>query len=155
MIAGTLKGIVSQRLVKTVDGHGRLATCEILVNTGRVHDMILDPKMTGHIHEVIKEGEFYGMQTFDQHLLKHLQAGRVELDEAMRVATHPHDFKLMVSADERLRPLLKQQANISTNGDQAAHEAPAAPAPQVVADVSPEPAPSPMHSPASAPPPGF
>jgi twitching motility protein PilT len=160
MIAGTLKGIVSQRLVKTSDGHGRLATCEILVNTGRVHDMILDPKMTGHIHEVIKEGEFYGMQTFDQHLLKHLQAGRVELEEAMRVATHPHDFKLMVSADERLRPLLKaaHAGNSSNNVEQPAQAAPApvpAPAPQVVADVSHEEIASAMHSPASAPPPGF
>src|SRR3712207_9567581 len=42
MIAGTLKGIISQRLVKTADGHGRVATCAILVMTGRVHDMILD-----------------------------------------------------------------------------------------------------------------
>ena len=47
MIAGTLKGIVSQRLVKTADGHGRVACCEIMVMTGRVHDMILDPKLTG------------------------------------------------------------------------------------------------------------
>jgi len=98
MIAGTLKGIISQRLVRTADGHGRVATCEILVMTGRVHDMILDPKMTGHIHEVIAEGEYYGMQTFDQHLLKHLQAERITYEEAMRVATSPHDFKLMFQA---------------------------------------------------------
>ena len=43
--------------------------------TGRVHDMILDPKLTGQLPEVIAEGGYYGMQTFDQHLLKHLQAG--------------------------------------------------------------------------------
>src|SRR3954451_6205514 len=105
MIAGTLKGIISQRLVRTADGNGRVATCEILVQTGRVHDMILDPAMTGQIHEVIKEGEYYGMQTFDQHLLKHLQAGRITYDEAMKTATHPHDFKLLVQADARLRHL--------------------------------------------------
>src|SRR3954466_8603080 len=83
MIAGTLKGIISQRLVKTADGNGRVATCEILVHTGRVHDMILDPKMTGQINEVIKEGEFYGMQTFDQALFHHLKGGRITMDEAM------------------------------------------------------------------------
>jgi twitching motility protein PilT len=98
MIAGTLKGIVSQRLVPTADGKGRVACCEILVMTGRVHDMILDPKLTGQLPEVIAEGNYYGMQTFDQHLLKHLQAGRITFESAMRVATSPHDFKLMVAA---------------------------------------------------------
>src|SRR6478736_5230720 len=98
MIAGTLKGIVSQRLVRTADGQGRVACCEILMMTGRVHDMILDPKLTGQLPEVVAEGGYYGMQTFDQHLLKHLQAGRITYDEAMRAATSPHDFKLMVAA---------------------------------------------------------
>src|SRR5918911_225951 len=98
MIAGTLKGIVSQRLVRTADGNGRVACCEILVTTGRVHDMIMDPKLTGNLPEVISEGSYYGMQTFDQHLLHHLQAGRISMDDAMRVATSPHDFKLMVAA---------------------------------------------------------
>jgi len=98
MIAGTLKGIVSQRLVPTADGDGRVACCEILVSTGRVHDMILDPKLTGQLPEVISEGAYYGMQTFDQHLLKHLQAGRVTIEDALRVASSPHDFKLMVAA---------------------------------------------------------
>src|SRR3954466_4648198 len=102
MIAGTLKGIVSQRLVRTTDGHGRVACCEIMVMTGRVHDMILDPKLTGQLPEVVAEGGYYGMQTFDQHLLKHLQAGRITFDEAMRSATAPHDFKLMVAAHGKL-----------------------------------------------------
>ena len=101
MIAGTLKGVISQRLVRTADGNGRVACCEILVKTGRVHDMILDPKMTDQIHEVIAEGAYYGMQTFDQHLLQHLQAGRVTMEEALKVASSPHDFKLMVAAESR------------------------------------------------------
>src|SRR5215218_7591924 len=101
MIAGTLKGIVSQRLVRTADGKGRVACCEILVMTGRVHDMILDPKLTGQLPEVISEGAYYGMQTFDQHLLQHMHAGRITMDAAMRVATSPHDFKLMVAASAK------------------------------------------------------
>jgi twitching motility protein PilT len=101
MIAGTLKGIISQRLVPTPDGHGRVATCEVLVMTGRVKDMIVDPTQTGRLQEVIAEGEFYGMQTFDQALLKHLQAGRVKMEDAIRTATTPHDFKLLVAADGR------------------------------------------------------
>src|SRR3954452_24409893 len=99
MIAGTLKGIVSQRLVRTVDGQGRVACCEIMVMTGRVHDMIIDPKLTGQLPEVVAEGGYYGMQTFDQHLLKHVQAGRITFDEARPSATSPHDFKLMVAAE--------------------------------------------------------
>ncbi|MGH2919111.1 MAG: type IV pilus twitching motility protein PilT [Solirubrobacteraceae bacterium] len=101
MIAGTLKGIVSQRLVRTADGKGRVACCEIMVMTGRVHDMILDPKLTGQLPEVIAEGAYYGMQTFDQALLAHVQAGRVAMGDALTAATNPHDFKLLVSSDGR------------------------------------------------------
>ena len=104
MIAGTLKGIVSQRLVRTADGQGRVACCEIMMMTGRVHDMILDPKLTGQLPEVVAEGGYYGMQTFDQHLLKHLRAGRITYEEAMRAATSPHDFKLMVAAEGPMAP---------------------------------------------------
>ena len=69
MLAGTLKGVVSQRLVPTPDGNGRVAVCEILRMTGRARDMIIDPEQTGRLREVIAEGEYYGMQTFDQALL--------------------------------------------------------------------------------------
>ena len=99
MIASTLKGAVSQRLVPTVDGSGRVACCEVLRMTGRVRDMIMNPGETGKLPEVIAEGSFYGMQTFDQHLFEHLKAGRVEMDTAVQFATSPHDFKLLVAAD--------------------------------------------------------
>jgi len=102
MVAGTLKGIISQRLVPTPDRSGRVAVCEVLRMTGRAKDMILDPEQTGRLREVIAEGEFYGMQTFDQALLHHVQAGRVSMDDALRVATSPHDFKLLVAAEGRL-----------------------------------------------------
>jgi twitching motility protein PilT len=101
MLAGTLKGVVSQRLVPTPDGSGRVAVCEILRITGRARDMITDPDQTDRLREVIAEGEYYGMQTFDQALLRHYQAGRVSMDDALRVATSPHDFKLLVAGDGR------------------------------------------------------
>ena len=131
MIAGTLKGIVSQRLVPTADGGGRVACCEILVMTGRVHDMILDPKLTGQLPEVISEGTYYGMQTFDQHLLQHLQAGRVTMDAAMRVATSPHDFKLMVAASSK----------VDDDGPEATVSSPTPPPVAEPAPVVPEPVP--------------
>jgi twitching motility protein PilT len=101
MIAGTLKGAVSQRLVPTSDGKGRVATCEVLRMTGRVKDMIMDPQQTGRLPEVIADGGYYGMQTFDQALFHHLKNGRISMDDAMQFASSPHDFKLLVAADGR------------------------------------------------------
>ena len=101
MIAGTLKGAVSQRLVQAASGHGRVATCEVLRMTGRVRDMIMDPTQTGKLGEVIAEGGYYGMQTFDQALFGHLKAGLITMEEALAASSSPHDFKLLVAADGR------------------------------------------------------
>lgn len=98
MLAGTLRGIISQRLVRTSDGEGRVPACEVLVATGRARDMILNPEETGRLTEVIREGDYYGMQTFDQSLFDHVTAGRVSLAAAMEAASSPHDFKLMLDA---------------------------------------------------------
>ncbi len=100
MLAGTLRGIISQRLVRTIDG-GRVACCEILRMTGRVRDLIMDPAQTGRLTDVVADGEYYGMQTFDQALFHHVKAGRVSVEEAVRAATSPHDFKLLLAADGR------------------------------------------------------
>jgi twitching motility protein PilT len=101
MIAGTLKGAVSQRLVPAASGRGRVAVCEVLRMTGRARDMIMDPAQTGRLNEVIEEGGYYGMQTFDQALFHHLKAGRISMEQAMQAASSPHDFKLLVAADGR------------------------------------------------------
>ncbi len=98
MLAGTLKGVISQRLVPSASG-GRVAACEILRMTGRVRDMIMDQTQTGRIPEVIAEGGYYGMQTFDQALFGHLKEGRITMEQALEAASHPHDFKLLVAAD--------------------------------------------------------
>jgi twitching motility protein PilT len=98
MLSTTLRGAIAQRLVPDSSGNGRVAVPEILVVTGRVQDLILDPDETGRITEVIAEGEYYGMQTFDQALLKFVMDGRIDLDVAMQTASNPHDFKLMLSA---------------------------------------------------------
>jgi twitching motility protein PilT len=100
MIAGTIKGVISQRLVPGADG-GRVAVCEVLRMTGRVRDMIIDPAQTGNLVEVIASGGYYGMQTFDQALFGHVKAGRVTFEDAMQVASSPHDFKLLMQAEGR------------------------------------------------------
>ena len=110
MLGGTLKGVISQRLVPSPDGKGRVATCEILRMTGRVKDMILNPNETGKLPEVIAEGAYYGMQTFDQALLAHVEGGRVSMEDALKAATHPHDFKLLVAAKGQGSSFIEEEA---------------------------------------------
>jgi twitching motility protein PilT len=98
MLAGTLRGIVSQRLVPRVDGAGRVPAIEALVATGRAQELILRGDEIGSLHEVIRDGDFYGMQTFDQSLLAHVSAGEVGVEDALRAASRPHDLKLMLDA---------------------------------------------------------
>ncbi len=114
MIAGTVKGVISQRLVPGADG-GRVAVCEILRMTGRVRDMIVDPSQTGKLVEVINSGGYYGMQTFDQALFGHVKAGRVTFEDAMRVASSPHDFKLLMQADGRRGTTMEDVAAAEAN----------------------------------------
>jgi twitching motility protein PilT len=97
MLAGTLKGVISQRLVRSTDG-GRVATCEILRMTGRVKDMIMDPEPDRPADRGHRRGRLLRMQTFDQALFDHVKAGRVSVEEATRAATSPHDFKLLLAA---------------------------------------------------------
>ena len=114
MIAGTVKGVISQRLVPGADG-GRVAVCEILRMTGRVRDMIMDPSQTGKLVEVITSGGYYGMQTFDQALFGHVKAGRVTFEDAMHVASSPHDFKLLMQADGRRGTTMEDVAAAESN----------------------------------------
>jgi twitching motility protein PilT len=98
MLASTLKGAIAQRLVPDVSGDGRVPASEILVVTGRVQDLIMNPEETGKITEVISEGEYYGMRTFDQALLGYVMEGKVSEEVALDAASSPHDFKLMLAA---------------------------------------------------------
>jgi twitching motility protein PilT len=92
-LAGALRGIVCQRLVPRQSG-GRAPVLEIMVNTGRTAERILDPTRTSEIAEVVAEGSFYGMQTFDQALLELVRSGQVEPKVALEASTNPHDLEL-------------------------------------------------------------
>jgi len=139
MIAGTVKGVISQRLVPGADG-GRVAVCEILRMTGRARDMIVDPAQTGKLHEVITAGGYYGMQTFDQALFGHLKAGRVTVEDALRVASSPHDFKLLVQADGRRGTTMEDVASAQEQrGEPPAGSATSSPAAPPQPVLVPEP----------------
>jgi twitching motility protein PilT len=111
MLSSTLKGAVAQRLVPDITGEGRVPASEILVVTGRVQDLILDPAETGKITEVISEGEYYGMRTFDQSLLGYVMEGRISEEVALDYASSPHDFKLMLSAGGQRASGIEQLAS--------------------------------------------
>ena|SRR5680860_326912 len=98
MLAGSLRGIISQRLLPQADGVGRVPAVEVLVMTGRIRDFILDPEQTHNIEVAIKEGDYYGMQSFDQSLLALYEEGLVTLQDAVGAATSQQDFKLLVQS---------------------------------------------------------
>ena len=98
MLAGTLKGIISQRLLPRAGGVGRIPAIESMLVTSRIREFILESDKSHLIGDAIREGDFYGMQTFDQALLKLYEDGLITLSDAASVAANPHDFKLLVQS---------------------------------------------------------
>jgi twitching motility protein PilT len=121
-LAGALRGIICQRLVPTTDG-GRIPCLEVLVNTGRIAERIADPVKTSEIEEVVADGAYYGMRTFDQSLVELVTSGKVAVEEAMEAASNPHDFKLMLeqapahssstSFERDIKPLFRPEDRLS------------------------------------------
>ncbi|WP_201352539.1 type IV pilus twitching motility protein PilT [Hydrogenimonas urashimensis] len=94
-LASVLQGILSQRLVKTVDG-SRTAAVEILFNTSYIQKLILE-KRDMEIKDALDEGtQIHGTQSFDTALLQLYRSGKISLDEALRNATSPNDLKLRI-----------------------------------------------------------
>ncbi|MDH5737039.1 MAG: PilT/PilU family type 4a pilus ATPase [Gammaproteobacteria bacterium] len=93
-----LRGMVAQQLVPTVDGKGRRAAIEILINTPLVSDHI----RKGEVH-LIKELMFksteQGMQTFDQALFRLYKEGSITYDAALTSADSPNDLRLLIKLD--------------------------------------------------------
>ncbi|OFV96444.1 MAG: type IV pili twitching motility protein PilT [Acidobacteria bacterium RIFCSPLOWO2_02_FULL_61_28] len=96
-LAGTLKAVVSQRLVRKSDDVGRVPAVEILISTAFVRDCIINPDKTRMIREAIAAGTSqYGMQSFDQSLYDLYSTNLITFDEALNNASNPDDFKLRV-----------------------------------------------------------
>jgi twitching motility protein PilT len=93
MLASSLVGIISQRLVPGIDGRRRLNP-EILINTARMRECLSDGGDSSDIQQVMAEGDYYGMQTFDQSLLDLVVRGEMKVAEATAVAINPHNFRL-------------------------------------------------------------
>lgn len=93
-----LKGIISQRLVKTNDG-GRAAAVEILLSSSRIRELIKRGEVDS-IKEAMIDGNLDGMQTFDQALLELYRAGRITQEEALQNADSVTDMKLKMKLEE-------------------------------------------------------
>ncbi len=93
-LSSVLIGVISQRLVRRKDNRGRVPAVEVLVCNQRVKDMIADPARSANIPQVIEEGEAYGMQTFDQSLMKLFRDGFISREEAIANCSNQHDFQL-------------------------------------------------------------
>jgi len=96
-LAAVITGIVSQRLIPKIGGEGRIPAVEVLVGTGAIRDRIRDAKRTPEIHAFIAQGHLqYGMQTFDQCLLRLYREGMISYETAREAATNADDFDLKV-----------------------------------------------------------
>jgi twitching motility protein PilT len=93
-LADNLHATVSQRLLKTTDGKGRIAAQEIMINNPGIRDAILDPGRTKEIYTYIEKGKNgSGAQSFDQHITKLYKDGLITMEEAKGNATKPEDFE--------------------------------------------------------------
>jgi twitching motility protein PilT len=97
-LSESLQAVISQRLIPTSDGKGRVAAVEIMRATGTIRDCIKDPARLDEIFDLIESGrEQYGTQSFDQHLMDLVRAGTVTFEVAKAAANNPTDFDLKMN----------------------------------------------------------
>jgi twitching motility protein PilT len=90
ILAGVLRGVISQRLLPRAEG-GRIAAVEVMVSTTRIADLIRERK-EDEIHDAIAQGAYFGMQTFKQALIDLVVCGDIDRETAANAATNRHDF---------------------------------------------------------------
>ncbi|MFQ5701675.1 MAG: type IV pilus twitching motility protein PilT [Acidobacteriota bacterium] len=96
-LSGILKAVISMRLLPRVDGNGRVPAVEIMRSTGYIRDCIENKEKTKLIRDAIASGTSqYGMQTFDQAIYNLYKHDMISLDEALRRASNPDEFKLKI-----------------------------------------------------------
>jgi twitching motility protein PilT len=114
ILAGVLRGVVSQRLLPRKAG-GRIAAVEVMVNTSRISDLIRDNE-SERITEAVEEGSFHLMQSFSQHLVQLVLEDLVDFETAAAASTNRHDFEIAV--DQALRIKKVEDAKGAANADE-------------------------------------
>jgi twitching motility protein PilT len=97
-LARVLKGVVCQRLLERTDGRGRVPATEVLVAQARVVEVLLHPDGPLTLEQVMADGEFYGMQTFDDSLFQLAKDGLIGVRDAVNAATRPHELRASLQA---------------------------------------------------------
>jgi twitching motility protein PilT len=109
-LAGLLKAVVSQRLMKSAKGNSRVPAVEVLISTPLIRDYILHEDKTSQIRDAIAAGTSqYGMQTFDQSLFYLYQSGLISLEEALRGSTNPDEFRLRLAGIQNTSAMAKEE----------------------------------------------
>jgi len=97
-LAGCLRGIVSQALLERADGRGRVPAVEVVVGTNRVFDFVADSDaVPRQLETIMVDGEYYGMQTFDQSLFGLYKNGLVSLRDVLAAATDQSEFRISLT----------------------------------------------------------
>jgi twitching motility protein PilT len=117
IMAGVLRGVISQRLLPRIGG-GRVAAVEVMINNARIGDLIRESKPE-EITDAIAEGEFHHMQTFQKALIDHVLAGTVDREVAANASSNKHDFMVALEYAEKAK-----SAGIDPNAPAAAAVAP-------------------------------
>jgi twitching motility protein PilT len=94
-LADVLKGVICQRLISHARGTGRVPACEILVVTALVKKAIAENKMTD-VQEAIRQGQYYGMQTFQQALVSLISSGEISLETALEASSNPEEVMMAI-----------------------------------------------------------
>jgi len=121
ILAGVLRGVVSQRLLPKVDG-GRVAAVEVMVMNARIADLIREGR-ADEITDAVAEGEFFQMQTFTQALIEHVLSGKVDREVAANAATNRHDFLVELEQAVKRRRAADAQAAAEAAAVEAAEAA--------------------------------
>src|SRR4029077_17463654 len=94
-LADTLKGVISQRLLAHNSGAGRVPAVEVMVVTPIIRKYILDNTL-GEISNVMKQGAYYGMQTFHQALVNLITSGEIALETALEASSNPEEIMMAI-----------------------------------------------------------
>ncbi|QCU89579.1 PilT/PilU family type 4a pilus ATPase [Thiomicrorhabdus sediminis] len=97
-----LKAIVSQRLIPKIGG-GRIAAVEVLINTPRVSELIMQGNV-GALKEIMQKSSAIGMQTFDQALFDLYESQQITYQDALRYADSANDLRLNIKLNSKLPP---------------------------------------------------
>ena len=91
-ISESLQGVMCQHLVKSADGSGRTLVLEVGVGTPRVREAVADPEKTGRLQDIVADGAFYGMRTFEQDAVRLVMSGEITVEEAEKVVPRAADL---------------------------------------------------------------